>query len=610
MSARNYDWKLTLDSTTGFSQGTTIVGANSASTAQIANVDNNSISIKVKMDNIIDEFQIGEPIYSNNITTFSQNTSITYSNTSTVALSGTNFIINGNTALFALEANTAGTGGPLGTIGNRVVYKDSIIVRSNGVPVAQSQFNYPALDAVWHPNAGNANIAWGFNAISTNFIPSANANTTLTVQVMSANLQAESFVSGHFTGTALSASANVQSIIRSPYIAEKNAFVQNPIVRLYTVYYPGEWFPTNLAGNPTKEGTGLPWPVTFPFRFAEVRGDTVSDINYRVIYNGTEYTPYPIESSGIEIESTGRVNEVNLIVSNFDNVITTLVEDPFIGGNNTANGIQATVNGELVYNIDPRTDPTHTDFDQDIVANRGGNNVAFDYETTLALNGTWNTAKQDSRDLLGAVVEIRSTFANFLDVWPEYSTVKGAYSNALEVYSTLPYRVGDTIRSNVSAAATTEILRIDGPLLITSNSTFNTNTVRGEKIYIVNEDADSESYTLDSFKINSLDSLDENAATFSLASWLQYFKLQLPKRRFLKNTCSWVYKDEACQYPSNGTGTIPGSSKSATGFYDINNGVVATAALDVCGKDRASCEIRNNLIHYGAFIGTGRTIPR
>ena len=44
------------------------------------------------------------------------------------------------------------------------------------------------------------------------------------------------------------------SIAPSPFIAEKNAFTQNPVVRLYEIYYPGEWYPDNQAGNPTGDG--------------------------------------------------------------------------------------------------------------------------------------------------------------------------------------------------------------------------------------------------------------------------------------------------------------------------------------------------------------------
>ena len=63
------------------------------------------------------------------------------------------------------------------------------------------------------------------------------------------------------------------------------------------------------------------------------------------------------------------------------------------------------------------------------------------------MGGTWVEQKQDTRDLLGGVVEIKTTFANFLDFWPEYSSVQAISANVVEVYSTLPYRVGDNVRA-------------------------------------------------------------------------------------------------------------------------------------------------------------------
>jgi len=207
------------------------------------------------------------------------------------------------------------------------------------------------------------------------------------------------------------ANSDITIIDFSKYIAAKNAFEQQPIVRLYTVYYPGEWYPANKNGNPTNDGAGFPWPVGFPFRFAEIRGDLVSDIQYNVTFGGTSYVPYPIDSSGIELDSSGKVNEVTLTVSNFDNLITQLVENPFLVGNNNANAVTATVNGELVTNIDPRTTIGDPLFEQAIVDSRGGTNLAFDYDSTAAVVGFWNAQKLDTRDLLGGIVEIKSTLA-------------------------------------------------------------------------------------------------------------------------------------------------------------------------------------------------------
>ena len=94
------------------------------------------------------------------------------------------------------------------------------------------------------------------------------------------------FQANTFSGNTTTAIATIQSIGPSGFIAEKNAFTQNPIVRLYEIYYPGEWYPPNAAGNPTGAGEGKSWPVNFPIRFADVRGDLVSDLNYNVLHQG------------------------------------------------------------------------------------------------------------------------------------------------------------------------------------------------------------------------------------------------------------------------------------------------------------------------------------
>ena len=108
----------------------------------------------------------------------------------------------------------------------------------------------------------------------------------------------------------------------SSFKAEKNAFSQNPIVRLYSVYYPGEWYPPNAAGNPTGQGAGKAWPNDFPIRFAEIVGDLTSDILYNVSYGGTSYIPFPVNSSTLSQGSEGTIDEITLDIFNVDNIIT------------------------------------------------------------------------------------------------------------------------------------------------------------------------------------------------------------------------------------------------------------------------------------------------
>jgi len=439
------------------------------------------------------------------------------------------------------------------------------------------------------------------------------------------------FQANTMSGNTMTAVALVSAISPSNFIAEKNAFTQNPIVRLYSIYYPGEWYPSNDAGNPTGDGTGRAWPNGFPYRFAEVVGDTAEDLLYNVTYGGTSFAPFPISVTTLDQSSEGRINELTVTMFNGDNLVSTIVEDPFISGNNTSNSVLAHVNGELVHGIDPRTvnlDPftlpagTQRDlliaarnqglnYSVSIVNEYGTANASFTRDQTLAVNGTWKRNKLDSRDLLGGVVEIKTTFANFLDFWPEYSTVTFVNGTDVTVKNSLPYRIGDTVRSSrgTDTAAITAI--VDDTLVL--DGALTAGTTADDAVYIVNADADPESYLEDKYKINQLESLSEFVASFGLVSWLQYFKITAPKRKYYKNTCQWKYKGAECQYPESGTGTIRtvgGSTITANGYFTASNESTVNATEDVCAKSFAACRLRNNTINFGAFPGVGRSIPR
>ena len=136
-------------------------------------------------------------------------------------------------------------------------------------------------------------------------------------------------------------------------------------------------------------------------------------------------------------------------------------------------------------------------------------------------------------------------------------------------------------------------------------------TTINDPLYIINVDADPDSFLEDVFKIETLDSLNDLAAEFTLTSWLQYFRFVVPKRKYYKNTCQWEYKGAECQYPGPGELPIPGTDlKSNANPIKADNTVGSNPNDDVCGKSLLACQVRNNDIHYGAFPATGRTIPR
>jgi len=446
--------------------------------------------------------------------------------------------------------------------------------------------------------------------------------------LQTANLPFQANIIFSNTTTAIT---TITDITPSPYIAEKNAFSQNPIVRLYEIYYPGEWYPTNLAGNPTGEGAGRAWPNSFPFRFADVRGDFISDLSYNVTHAGESYIPFPLNISSLDQGSDGKINELTLDVYNFDNLVSVLIEDPYLVGNCTTNSVIAYVNGEPVHGIDPRTvnaDPADVgsvgeeafdsltraranglSFSNDVVGIYGKANASFTKDQCDAINGTWEEAKLDTRDLLGGVVSVKTTFANFLDFWPEYSSVSFVTSNVIEMVNTLPYRIGDNVKVEGGTIEGTIQSIEDNRFLFLSNA-LDANVSIGDNIFIVNTEADQDAHIEDVFKIDQLESLDDKTATFGLVSWLQYFKNEVPRRKFYKNTCQWVYKGEECQYPGPGGLPIPNTTNlSNTNPIAANNQVASSAAGDVCGKSLKACELRGNQVHFGGFPGTGRTVP-
>ena len=428
------------------------------------------------------------------------------------------------------------------------------------------------------------------------------------------------------------ASTTISAIQNNKYIREKNSEQQTPLVRLYTVYYPGEWYPPNARGNPSGEGAGYAWPAGFPFRVAEIRADLITDNEYTISMGGANYTPYPINSGSISVDTTGKIGDVSVSFSNWDNVLTGYLEDPYLVGNNESNAISAIVNGETVYNIDPKTVPTNTSgnpynlhYDSTYATNRGGINLAYDYGSTEDVRGTWTAKKLDTRDLLGGIVEIKSTFAKFLDVWPEYSKSTGSVvTTHIPIRTTLPYRVGDLICNSTAEGTTTyTVTQVNLSNIVVSSATgLSAAFPAGSRVYISNPDRDPDAYTIDKFKIDSLTNLDERFATFSLANWLQYFRLQLPKRKYYKNTCPWIYKGPECRYPASGTGEIPGTATlkedgtlladaaQANGYFTVRNETTTVATQDICSKTLQACRLRNNEVHFGGFPGVNLNRPR
>ena len=319
---------------------------------------------------------------------------------------------------------------------------------------------------------------------------------------------------------------NITAVARNKLLKEKNVFAQTPVVRLFIIYYPGEWYQTgNIASV-----TGKAWPDPFPLRLATIH-ENLRDENYTVIHDGLEYMPIGIDIANISESTDGSINEFSTTILDSKNIIADLVEDPYIAGYSEGRFVSST-------GVDERTIPGNPAYSQIVVNNYGGKtNVAMNKAESDSLGNRWIEVKEDSRDLLGAVVEIKSTFAKFLDYWPEYSVIDSLSSNTVTVNDGSIYRVGDNVTSNTNSSVgkITSISNGFNTLHLDAAITANI----GDRLYIVNEDAEPESYIEDTAKINSLDTLAESQATFTLNNFIDYFNNTVPRRKYYPNACGF-----------------------------------------------------------------------
>ena len=526
-------------------------------------------NLKVRLDNAYKFFSVGEFINSYFANTYSVNT-----------ISNVSASITSSKLWYPIPVANAAP--------------DSVIVYVNNSSISKYLYNI-----------ANNNVIFSTNTVlvtANSEFKLESAKDSLVIQVISNNINATSFVSSNVTNITTIANAKVMTVNYSPYIAEKNSIQQTPIVRLFTIYYPGEWYPANANGNPTKTGTGYAWPAPFPLRFATFSGDTVSDANAYVMYDNIKYKVIAADSGGLTMDSTGSIGAMSLEISNFEFNIAKLVNNKNLAGINTSNSTSAYVNGELVGNIDPRTVVGNTHYNASVAALIGAN-ATIDYANSINFSGNWVPIKRDSRDLLKGVVEIKDVHAKFLDYWPEYSTMLENSGNIIAVRNSSLYRINDNVSVESNASMEYTITNIVGNLLYVTPSTFEPYSIN-TPVRIVNPNKDNTAYNKHSFIINQMEELNDFTTTFNLVSWLQYFKVVLPNRKFNLNTCNWVYKGPECKYPASGNDIIVGSNPmlTANGYFDANNVSTENSALDVCPKTLTACILRRNIVNFGGFI--------
>ena len=90
---------------------------------------------------------------------------------------------------------------------------------------------------------------------------------------------------------------------------------------------------------------------------------------------------------------------------------------------------------------------------------------------------------------------------------------------------------------------------------------------------------------------------NENRATveFELASKFDLAGVMLPRRQIIANVCQWVYRGGECGY-------------TGSNYWNTQDQVVGTLALDACGKRISSCKLRFGAtaeLPFGSFPGAG-----
>lgn len=86
-----------------------------------------------------------------------------------------------------------------------------------------------------------------------------------------------------------------------------------------------------------------------------------------------------------------------------------------------------------------------------------------------------------------------------------------------------------------------------------------------------------------------------NLIEFELASSLDMVAVKLPRRQYIQNCCTWVYRGADCGYTGGPVATA-------------NDVATANPNLDVCGKYLSSCKLRfgaTAILPFGGFPGVG-----
>ena len=262
-----------------FESGNVVVGTSSGAVGTIANINLQDNTIKVKYSNTFERFTTSDNLESKVIIPLIHNTSVTYDNSNATAAATVNSADLGafnaqltdiriatrlgpttNTLLLPISANS---NSEITVIVDNAQLHQEDYIWTNDLQLNENNVSHDGHISDFVTIGGSNTISnlasLGANAVFIKNTIGISENTFVTVRVDSANLQSTAFspANANISASAVTAnSTSIVSIANSPFIAEKNAFTQNPIVRLISIYYPGDYYPPNKFGNPSFSGIG------------------------------------------------------------------------------------------------------------------------------------------------------------------------------------------------------------------------------------------------------------------------------------------------------------------------------------------------------------------
>jgi lambda family phage minor tail protein L len=375
--------------------------------------------------------------------------------------------------------------------------------------------------------------------------------------------------------------------------------------------------------------------------------------NGTVFWNGNSYTRYPVEAEGFEYSGNGQLPQPKLRVSNIAGTITSLllVVNTTTPGNDLL-GSKVTRIRTLARYIDAANFPARrnlflrsdefetaswTKVRTSIVSNSAANPFGTDTADLLRDDTTASATHYAKQTVSGLAsgnqysysVYVKPSGRNFIRLeFPAgtaYTTVRGAVFD-LSAGGTTSSTTGTVTPSignlgngwfRCSITATTNAAgSVSARAYLQASATSTTYTGNGTSGALLS-DAQFElgpvstyqdigasfsqnpygtpdptvEFPREIYYITQKAAENRDLVEFVLSAAFDLQGVRAPKRQCISNICQWVYRSPECGY-------------TGTRYFNENDAIVGSLALDVCGKRISSCGIR---FGYTTNISTGGT---